>query len=62
MRKKFYHVYYNLNKFSTVMTPTGPAFHGSCHEDVPSLKGVSSNLWLTDGLTLLARIEIVATL
>ena len=44
------------------MTPTGPAFHGSCHEDVPSLKGVSSNLWLTDGLTLLARIEIVATL
>ena len=43
----------------------GPAFQectGSCHENVPALKAVSSDLRSTDGLTVLARIEIVAIL
>ena len=47
------------------MTSPGPAFQectGSCHDNVPALKAVSSNLRSTDGLTELARIEIVANL
>ena len=53
--------------FSTVMIPLrpGPAFQectGSCHKNVPTLKVVSSDLRSTDGLTVLARIEIVAIL
>ena len=47
------------------MTSPGPAFQectGSCHENVHTPKAVSSNLRLTDGLTVLARIEIVAIL
>ena len=47
------------------MTSPGPAFQEcteSCHENVLAPKGVSSDLWLTDGLTILARIEIVAIL
>ena len=45
------------------MTSPGPAFQectGSCHENVPATK--ASDLRLTDGLTLLAMIEIVAIL
>ena len=45
------------------MTSTGPAFQectGSCHENVSAPKMVSSDLQSTDGLTVLARIEIVA--
>ena len=56
---------YFLNKFSTVMTSPGPAFQectGSCHENVPAPKAVSSDLRSADGLTVLARIEIVAIL
>ena len=44
------------------MTSPGPAFHErtvSCRENVPAPKAVSSNLQLTDGLTVFARIEIV---
>ena len=47
------------------MTSPGPAFQertGSCHENVPAPKLVSSDLRSTDGLTVLARIEIVAIL
>ena len=47
------------------MTAPGPAFQectGSCLENVPAPKVVSSNLGLTDGLTVLARIEIVTIL
>ena len=47
------------------MTSPGPAFQeytGSCHENVPASKAVSSNLWSTDGLTVLGRIEIVTIL
>ena len=47
------------------MTSPGPAFQectGSCHENVPTSKAVSSNLQSTDGLTVLVRIEIVAIL
>ena len=47
------------------MTSPGPAFQEctwSCHENVPAPKVVSSNLRLTDGLTVLAWIEIVAIL
>ena len=47
------------------MTSPGPAFQectGSCHENVPAPKAVLSDLQLTDGLTVLARIEIVAIL
>ena len=47
------------------MTSPGPAFQectGSCHENVPALKAVSSDLRSTDGLTVLARIEIVTIL
>ena len=47
------------------MTSTGPAFQectGSCHENDPAPKAVSSDLGLTDGLTVLAWIEIVAIL
>ena len=47
------------------MTSPGPTFQeftGSCHENVPAPKGVSSNLRSTDGVTVLARIEIVAIL
>ena len=47
------------------MTSPGPAFQectGSCHENVPAPKMVSSDLQLTDGLTVLAQIEIVAIL
>ena len=47
------------------MTSPGPAFQectGSCHENVPARKAVSSNPRSTDGLTVLAWIEIVAIL
>ena len=47
------------------MTSLGPAFQectGSCHENVSALLAVSSALQSTDGLTVLARIEIVAIL
>ena len=47
------------------MTSPGPAFlecTGSCQENVPALKEVSSDLQSTDGLTVLAQIEIVAIL
>ena len=47
------------------MTSPGPAFQectGSCHENVPAPKMVSSDLQSTDGLTVLVRIEIVAIL
>ena len=43
----------------------GPAFQectGSCHKNFPAPKAVSSDLRSTDGLTVLARIEIVAIL
>ena len=53
------------DEFSTVMTSSGPAFEkctGSCHENVPDPKAVSSNLQSTEGPTVLARIEIVAIL
>ena len=46
--------------FSTVMTSPGPAVQectGSCHENVPAPKVVSSDLPSTDGLTVLAWIE-----
>ena len=51
-----------INKFSTVMTSPGPAFQectGSCYENLPASKAVSSDLRATDGVTALARIEIV---
>ena len=54
-----------LNEFSTVMISPGAAFKectGSCHENVPAPKVVSSNLRSADGLTVLARIEIVTIL
>ena len=54
-----------LIKFSTVMTSPGSAFQectGSCHENVPAPKAVSSVLRSTDGLTVLAWIDIVAIL
>ena len=35
---------------------------GSCHENVPGRKAVSSNLWSTDRMTVLDRIEIVPIL
>ena len=47
------------------MTSPGPAFQEwseSCHENVPAPKMVSSDLRSTNGLTLLARIEIVVVL
>ena len=47
------------------MTSPGPAFQectGSCHENGPTPKAVSSDLRSTDGLTVLARIEIVTIL
>ena len=47
------------------MTSPGPAFQEcteSYHENVPAPKAVSSDLQLTDGLTVLVRIEIVAIL
>ena len=47
------------------MTSPGPALQkctGSCHENVPALKAISSDLQSTDGLTVLARIEIIAIL
>ena len=47
------------------MTSPGPAFQectGSCHENVSVPKAVSSDLRSTDGLTVLARIEIVTIL
>ena len=46
------------------MTSPGPTFQectGFCHENVPALKVVSSDLRSTD-LTVLVRIEIVAIL
>ena len=46
-------------KFSTILTSTGPTFQectGSCHDNIPAPKAVSSNLRLTDGLTGLVRI------
>ena len=46
------------------MTLPGPAFQeytGSCHENIPVPKAVSSDLRSTDGLTVSARVEIVAT-
>ena len=48
-----------INKLSSVMTSPGPAFQectGSCHENVPALKAVSSNLRSSDGLFALVRI------
>ena len=45
------------------MTSPGPAYQEStrsCHENVPTPKAVSSHLQSTDGLTVLAQIEIVA--
>ena len=47
------------------MTSPGPAFQectGSCHKNVPTLMAVSSGLRSTDGLTVLARIDMVAIL
>ena len=47
------------------MTSLEPAFQectGSCHENVPNPKAVSSNLRSTDGQTVLAKIEKVAIL
>ena len=47
------------------MVSPGPAFQEhtcSCHENVQAPKVVSSNLQSTDGLTVLARIEILAIL
>ena len=47
------------------MTLPGPVFQectGSCHENVPASKAVSSDLRSTDGLIVLARIEIVPIL
>ena len=47
------------------MTSPGPAFQqctGSCHENFPNPKAVSSDLRWTDGLTVLARAEIVTIL
>ena len=47
------------------MTSPGPAFQefiGSCHENVTVLKAVSSDLQSADGLTVLARMEIVSIL
>ena len=47
------------------MTSPGPAFQkctGSCHENLPSPKGVSFDLQSSDGLTVFAWIEIVAIL
>ena len=47
------------------MTSPGPAFQDctlSCHENVPVPKAVSSDLLSADGLTVLARIEIVTIL
>ena len=47
------------------MTLQEPAFQEcteSCHENVPAPKAVSSDLQLTDGLTVLVRIEIVTVL
>ena len=47
------------------MTSPGPVFQeytGSCHENVPTPKLVSSDLRVTDGLTVLTRIEIVVIL
>ena len=47
------------------MTFPGPAFQEctwSCHENVPHPEAVSFNLRSTDGLTVLARIEIVTNL
>ena len=43
------------------MTSPAPAFQectGSCHENVSAPEVVSSNLQSTDGLTVLARIDI----
>ena len=51
--------------FSTVMTSPGSAFQEctwSCHENGPAQKAVSSNLWSTDRMTVLDRIEIVPIL
>ena len=47
------------------MTSPGPAFQectGSCHENFSAPNRVSSDLQSADGLTVLARIEIVAIL
>ena len=47
------------------MSSPGSAFQkfdGSCLENVPAPKAVSSNLGSTDGMTALTRIEIVAIL
>ena len=46
------------------MTSPGPAFQGtgSCHQNVSAPKAVSSDLKSTDGLTVLAKIDIVAIL
>ena len=48
--------------FSFLFSSLEPAFQectGSCHENVPAQKAVSSDLQSTDGLTVLARIGIV---
>ena len=45
------------------MTSPGPAFQectGSCHENVPAPKVASNDKQSTDGLTVLAKIEIGA--
>ena len=47
------------------MISPGPDFQectGSCHENVPGPKAVSSDLRSSDGMTVLARLEIVAIL
>ena len=46
---------HKINKFSTVMTSPGPALQectGSCHENVPAPKVVSSDLRSPDSLTV----------
>ena len=61
MKRSSISTYYH-NKFSTISGPVFQECTGSCHENVPTPKAVSSDLRLTDGLTGLARIEIVAIL
>ena len=58
-------LFYKMSWSELTFFSPGPAFQectGSWHENVPALKVVSSDVWSTDGLTVLARIEIVAIL
>ena len=58
-------LFMHLCLFSTVLTSPGPAFQectGSCHVHFPTRRQYHPNLRLTDGLTVLARIEIFAIL